>query len=305
MRLHFTALLLLIAPVAFGQTEPGHSWDITTSMEMEGMKLPGQKQQVCVADKAEGPDAMSGDDKRCTISDVKTSPGRYSYKVNCPDGSGTGEMIYHGKDSYTSKMTITADGETMVMVSEGRRGGPCDAKQKSKQVAAMEAQAAAGLRQSCGAMADALLPAGLTNNKCAAKDKQQLCTKLNTQEGYLLASERQPSGDPMLDSGLLPAVEKYCGVAAGSTLTRLCDDANKREDFKFLGAQCPALAAPIAQRECAGRSFSTPPAEKYRDFCNSYARDMMQGSGEAGGVAPKAQDVLKEGAKRLKGLFGR
>ena len=31
MRLHFIALLL-IAPAAFGQTEPGHSWDITTSM---------------------------------------------------------------------------------------------------------------------------------------------------------------------------------------------------------------------------------------------------------------------------------
>ena len=108
----------------------------------------------------------------------------------------------------------------------------------------------------------------------------------------------------MLDSGLLPAVEKYCGVAAGSTLTRLCADANQREDLDFLGAKCPALAAPIAQRECAGRDYTTPPAQKYQSFCNSYARDMMQGGGDSG-VVPKAQDVLKEGAKRLKGLFGR
>ncbi len=302
MRLYLAALLLIAAPIAFGQTQSGQRWDITTSMEMEGMKLPGQKQQVCVPANAEGPDAMSGDDKRCKVSDIKSSPGRYSYKVNCPDGSGTGEMIYHSKDSYTSKMTITADGDTMMIVSEGKRTGSCDAGQPNKQVAAAQAQVNAAMQQSCSGMADALLPAGLDQNKCAAKDKQQLCNKLNTQEGYRLARDRQPSGDPMLDSGLLPAVEKYCGVATGSTLTRLCADANQREDLDFLGAQCPALAAPIAQRECAGRSYSTPPAEKYRAFCNSYASDMMQGGS---GVVPKTQDVLKEGAKRLKGLFGR
>ena len=303
MRLHLAALLLLAASTALSQAQPGNSWDITTSMQMAGMKLPGQKQQVCVPANAEGPDAMSGDDKRCTMSDVRRSPGRYSYKVTCPDGSGTGEMIYHNKDSYTSKMTITADGETMVMVSEGKRTGSCDAGAPNKQLAAMQAQTNAAMQQSCGAVADLLLPASLDTNKCSAKDKQRLCNKLNTQEGYDLASQRQPSGDPTLDSGLLPAVEKYCGVAAGSTLTRLCTDANQREDLDFLGARCPALAAPIAQRECAGRSFSTPPAEKYRDFCNSYARDMMQGGDDS--IVPNTQDVLKEGAKRLKGLFGR
>lgn len=304
MRLHFPVLLLIAAPAAFGQAEPGHSWDISTSMEMGGMKLPGQKQQLCISDKSEGPDAMSGDDKRCTISDVKSSPGRYSYKISCPDGSGTGEMIYHNKDSYTSKMTITADGEMMVMVSEGKRGGSCDAKQKNKQFAAMEAQTNAAMQQSCGEIADALLPGALDNNKCAPKYKQQLCAKLSTEEGWRNASQRQPTGEPMVDSGMLPAVEKYCGVAAGSTLQHLCEDANKREDLKFIGDQCPALAAPIAQRECAGRSFSTnPPADKYRDFCNNYAHEMMQGGDT--GIVPKTEDVLKEGAKRLKGLFGR
>lgn len=304
MRGYLAVLLLFIAPAAFSQTEPGHNWDITTSMEMGGMKLPGQKLQICIADKAEGPDAMSGDDERCQVSDVKSSPGRYSYKVSCPDGSGTGEMIYHSKDSYTSKMTLATDGDTMVMVSEGKRGGTCDPKQKNKQFAAMEAQANAATQQSCDVLADALMPGALDTNKCAPKYKQQLCAKLKTQEGWRSASERQPTGEPMLDSGMLPAVEKYCGVAAGSTLQNLCEDANQHEDLNFLGAQCPVLAAPIAQRECAGRSYSTaPPAEKYRDFCNNYARDMMQG-GDAG-VVPKTQDVLKEGARRLKGLFGR
>ena len=199
MRAHFAVLLLVVAPAAFSQTEPGHNWDITTSMEMGGMKLPGQKQQVCISDKAEGPDAMSGDDKRCTISDVKSSPGKYSYKVNCPDGSGIGEMTYHGKDSYTSKMTLTADGETMVMVSEGRRGGACDPKQKNKQVAAMEAQAAAGMQQSCSASADMLLPGMLDTNTCAPKYKQQLCAKLNTQEGW--QTRQRPPAQRRADDG--------------------------------------------------------------------------------------------------------
>lgn len=309
MRLYFSVLLLIAAPAVFAQAEPGHSWDISSSMEMGGMKMPGQKQQVCISDKTEGPDATSGDDKRCTVSDVKSSPGRYSYKVSCPDGSGTGEMIYHGKDSYTSKMTLVADGETMVMVSEGKRGGTCDASQPNKQMAAIQAKVDAAVQQSCGDIANAVMPGALDTNKCAPKYKQQLCATLNTQDGYSVVSARQVSGDPKSDSDTLPAVEKYCGVAAGSTLQQLCDDANRREDLKFLGAQCPALAAPIAQRECAGRSFSTPPAAKYQEFCNTYARAMMQGgdTGQSGdtGLVPKTQDVLKEGAKRLKGLFGR
>jgi hypothetical protein len=117
-----------------------------------------------------------------------------------------------------------------------------------------------------------------------------------------------------VDSGTLPEVAKYCAVQAEPLRERLCNEANTADDLDFLGAQCPALAQPLAQRECAGRGFTTPPAEKYREFCSNYAREMMDGgagaAAENGAPAtptakPSADDVLKEGAKRLKGLFGR
>lgn len=308
--------LAFLALPAFAQ-EPGNLWEVTTSMEGGGMKMPGQTQQVCAPVNAEGPEAMSGSDNRCQMSDIQRSPGKFSYKVKCPDGSGTGEMTYQGKDSYSQVMTMTMDGETMTMSTKGKRIGSCDASKMKKQVAAAQAQAAAGMAQACAAAPEQMLPAQLTNLNCDAKYKKQLCDRLGTKEGFSVAASRQPLGEPTMDSGTLPEVAKFCGVQPEPLRERLCNDANRSEDLEFLGAQCPTLAQPIAQRECAGRSFSSPPAEKYRDFCSNYASGAMQGgAGDAAGASsapatpgakptPSADDVLKEGAKRLKGLFGR
>lgn len=314
--------LFLTACAAFAG-EPGNLWDITSSMEMSGMKMPGQKQQVCLPVNAEGPEAMAKDD-RCKISDVQRSPGKFTYKVQCPDGSGSGEMTYQGKDNYTSKMTMTTDGETMTMVTTGKRAGSCDASQPSKQMAAVQAQAAAGMKEACAGSAEAMIPATLINNKCDPRYKKQLCDRLGTKEGFLDVAGRKPMGDPTIDSSTLPEVAKFCGTQPEAIRTKLCSNAGKTEDFDFIGAQCPSLAQPIAQRECAGRSFSSPPAPRYRSFCGSYGKGVMGGNGSSGerergepgvSVAPEAPatpetpttptDKLKEGAKRLKGLFGR
>ena len=142
MRLTFAALSLafLVSPVV--AEEPGNLWEVTTSMEGGGMKMPGQTQQVCAPVNAEGPEAMAAGDDRCQMTDVRRSPGRFSYQVQCPDGSGTGEMTYQGTDSWTQVMTMTMDGETMKMASAGKRIGSCDASKVKKQIAAVQAQAA-------------------------------------------------------------------------------------------------------------------------------------------------------------------
>jgi hypothetical protein len=324
MRLPIATLLCIAAAAsaatASADTEPGNLWDVTTSMEMGGMKMPGQKQQVCAPVNAEGPEAMASDE-RCQMSNVRRSPGKFTYDVQCPDGSGTGEMTYQGRDSYTSRMTMTQGGETMTMVMTGKRAGSCDASKVKKQVAAMEAQGAAAMDQACASSVSSLMPASLAN--CDPKYKKQLCDQVATKKGFKAVAQRQPVGNPMIDSGTLPEVAKYCGVQADALRTRLCNEAGKTEDLDFIGAACPTLAAPIAQRECAGRGFSSPPAEKYRDFCGTYARGLMQGSsgsdvpeggeaatgngtgGDTPATAPTAKDVMKEGAKALKGLFGR
>lgn len=314
MRPAFAVLVLAFLASPVGAQEPGNLWEVTTSMEGGGMKMPAQTQQVCAPVTAEGPEAMSGGDNRCQMTDIQRSPGRFSYKVQCPDGSGTGEMTYQGKDSYTQVMTMTMDGETMKMSTQGRRIGSCDASKVKKQIAGIQAQAAAGMAQACGSIVEQMLPGQLASLECDPEYKKQLCDRFGTTDGYGAVAARQPMGEPMLDSGTLPEVAKYCGVQAEQVRERLCNDANAAGDLDFIGAQCPALAQPIAQRECAGRGFTTPPAEKYRDFCSNYAREMMDGgagaAAESGTPAspaakPSADDVLKEGAKRLKGLFGR
>ena len=56
-----------------------------------------------------------------------------------------------------------------------------------------------------------------------------------------------------------------------------------------------------------GRGFTSPPAAKYRDFCSTYARSTKQdGVGDAtpDSPAPTKENAMKDGANRLKGLFG-
>lgn len=294
--------------------EPGNLWQVETSMEMAGMKMPGQNQQICAPVASEGPEALAGGDSECTMSNVRRSAGKFSYDVTCPQGSGSGEMVYQGKDSYTSKMTMTSDGQTMTMVTRGKRVGVCDASQMKKRVAAAQAQANAGMAQMCDSTVDTLMPGHLQTYDCDPKYKKALCDKFGTQAGFGIVASRQPIGQPALDSGTLPEVAKFCGVDANALRSRFCTDAKKSEDLEFLGANCPAESQVIAQRECAGRSFSSPPAPKYNIFCGTYARAVMQsGSGDDAPQAPNtpsdspvnpAGDAVQEGAKKLKGLLG-
>jgi hypothetical protein len=302
--------VLVISGVAQA-AEPGNLWQIQTSMEMAGMKMPGQNRQVCAPVTAEGPEAMAGGDSECTMSNVQHAAGKFSYDVTCPQGSGSGEMIYQGRDSYTMTMNMTSDGQAMKMVTHGKRlGGTCDAGAVKKQVAAAQAQATAGMAQACAGMVDGLMPGNLQTYECDAKYKHQLCRKFDTREGFGTVAQRPTTGQAAIDSGTLPEVARFCGVDANALRTRFCGEASRSEDLEFLGANCPAQAQVIAQRECAGRSFSSPAAPKYQGFCGTYARAMMQGGAsgdEASQAAPATSpptEAIQEGAKRLKGMLG-
>ena len=306
MRILAAVLLASLTTVVIAQ-EPGSLWQTNTTMEMGGMKMPGRNGQMCVPLTAEGPEAMAQEDNECTMTNVRRSPGRFSYDVTCPQGSGTGEMVYQGRDSYTMTMTMTADGETMKMVTQAKRGGTCDASKVKKQIAAIEAQGRQQVAQGCASMVESLMPSQLTSMGCEAQYKKQLCDRFGTRAGFDTVAQRQPTGNPQFDGDNLAGVAGYCGMPAEGLRTRLCREAVGKDDLDFIGRHCPADAQPIAQRECAGRSYSTPPAEKYRDFCSNYAREMMQGGGAAESAEPqppKPGDAVKEGAKKLKGLFG-
>jgi hypothetical protein len=55
----------------------------------------------------------------------------------------------------------------------------------------------------------------------------------------------------------------------------LCPQALQQDQVAYVGKYCPAETRALAQRECAGRSYSSVPA-KYRSFCVQYARASLE-----------------------------
>lgn len=129
-----TVFLLGVAPVSAQELKPG-LWEITTSMKMQGMAMPGTKFKHCLTAKdiAEGKQhSMSDKDNKCAVSNMKTSAGNYSYDLACtsPQGKMSGSAKgTTSASSYTTEMKVrmTPDhgmGE-MLQTMTGRLVGDC------------------------------------------------------------------------------------------------------------------------------------------------------------------------------------
>ncbi|MCR4333317.1 MAG: DUF3617 domain-containing protein, partial [Sulfuricaulis sp.] len=104
--------LCLISPLAaFSAPDTGELWQITTSMEMEGMPMamPAQTSKACLP-KDRKSDAAIPKDESCTTTDLRKSGSKTSYKIVCTGKNkmtGTGEFEDLGSDSYRGKMRMT------------------------------------------------------------------------------------------------------------------------------------------------------------------------------------------------------
>lgn len=124
---------LIGAVPGFAQTGPDNLWEVTSSMAMEGMRMPGMTVQTCAkAGQSEGlTPPMQGD---CQFTDRNTVGNRTTFRVTCTGKdamSGTGEMTT-GPSSYQGIMRLSgkSDGETMNVTTEysGRLIGKCTAR---------------------------------------------------------------------------------------------------------------------------------------------------------------------------------
>jgi Protein of unknown function (DUF3617) len=138
MKIHASAVLAIGiwvtgAVPSFAQTGPDNLWEVTSSMAMEGMTMPGMTTQVCAkageSDRLMPP--MQGD---CQITDRNTVGNRTTFRVTCTGKdamSGTGEMTT-GPSGYQGIMRLSAkmDGETTNVTTQysGRLVGKCTAK---------------------------------------------------------------------------------------------------------------------------------------------------------------------------------
>jgi Protein of unknown function (DUF3617) len=128
MKIIFKALALfmvLISPYALAQGVD-EMWEISGTMEMEGMKVPLPVTRTCM--KKDTP-AEPPTQENCRISNVAVSGNKTSWKVNCdePDKmEGSGEITKTTDKMEGTVRLSSADGN-MTMHYSGRRVGACTA----------------------------------------------------------------------------------------------------------------------------------------------------------------------------------
>lgn len=302
------ALFVMAAPATQAK-EPGDLWETTTEMKMEGgMSIPATTVQACQPREWNEPPGSADMDKNCTVLDFKNVGNKTTWKIRCEGSNpmtGTGEITRQGRDAYAGVMRMSSKEGEMTMKLSGRRIGECDAGEIKRQIAEAEAAGAKHLAQACAEGArkvQAPIFVG-PNAMCKdPKDKAAFCQAFRTESGFDVAGRQGVE---------LDQVAAFCGTSVTAMRDELCPKAEANRSFKFLAQNCPAHSQELAQRECAGRSYTALSAN-YRDFCTQYARNTMatDGGGAAAPAAqpaaatPSAADVVNEGAKALKGILG-
>jgi len=347
--LAFLSTAVLAAPATFAQHppsyEPGEKWRTTMSMSAMGMTMPGMSNEVCVP--TGGDASQAGLDKNCRTSNMRRSGNKLSYHVVCTGKNameGDMEIENLGPDHYRGQMIATVEGDQMTMKYEGKKlPGECDAGEMKRKVNAMIAKSNAEMAKACREGAQNVQVGLFTGAEPMCKDprdKQAFCSNVQGYKGFGSLSQQERyygrGGQAGIENRPLTAASKACGFDVEAKRTQLCGSAEGKGEWVFLAVDCPVLAKPLAQRECAGRDFTTPVAPKYQDFCSAYA-SARSGAGAAGAAAggdggasgangasgaadgstaggkvdadeqqkKSAGDKAKDSLKKLKGLFGR
>ncbi len=302
------ALLFTQAAVA-QQTEPGDLWEVTTEMKMPGMgmSMPARTQKVCSPKNSSEPVGVpKPDDGNCEMYDVKSTGSTMAWKMRCTGKdamTGSGEMTYKGRESYTGRMIMDMDGESMTTTMSGKRLGDCDAGKVKRDVAAVQAKSDRMVAQQCTEAArgmQVMMFDGSVPMACDATTKADFCKRVSTEEGYDVLAVRGKA--PGRDKTDLESAGKICGVDTAAVHDKLCKKALSGKSLVFLARHCPVESAPLARAQCAGRTFTSPPAAEYREFCNAFARhDLMKGAASdapesSGDEAQDASPPPQEGA---------
>lgn len=265
---------------------PGERWRTTMSIEAMGMKMPGMTNEVCAPKGQENqPPPMANND--CQISNMRQQGNKTSFDMQCKDGmSGRMEMTQESPTKWSGRMQAkTSDGEMTMAMNSEKLPGECDAsaalRNFNKRVADGEAQRA----KACLASARELnwrMFIGPAAIQCK-DDKAAInafCGEAKTMNGYnLLAREQRRAARLPANSGIdrepmrtaLTDTGKLCGFAPETVRTQHCASAESKKAWTYFAEECPELARPIAQRECAGRGFTVPVAPAWKDFCAAYA----------------------------------
>jgi len=310
---------------------PDDLWEMTMSMQSEGMTMPAMTHKIC---KKKG--AMEADnaplEKDCKLTDSKRSGARYTFSFACDgkDGkyTGSGETETLGKDAYRGKMKSSGvrNGEKFDMSTafNGKRVGTCTwedtGKQAEKQIRDAQAQSTAMIAKECDKQIEDLQPmmvfggANLPPEALVCKDrKADFCARA--------AKVGQQMRDP---AGFADANRKYpewrdamkaCGTDPATVSAPVCKVAVDKKDWTFVSDNCPVEGRAIAQQNCAGMDYTAVMASPYREVCQKYGADLAKkkvaddkakaetAAKPATETKPGTSETVKETAKSLKKLL--
>lgn len=128
-QLTVVSLVLLFLPLAAAAAEIHDGlWEITTTMDVPGMKMPPQKTKHCYTkEDVKDQKKMVNNNKDCTVTELNTIGNKVSWKMKCTGknpGTFSGETVFAG-DSYDSIMKMQSQGMAMNMKVKGKRVGIC------------------------------------------------------------------------------------------------------------------------------------------------------------------------------------
>lgn len=307
-------------------------WAVTSRMEMEGMPfaMPGQTSNVCIEKgKQNDPNrAVPADkDRNCTMSDVKISGNKSSWKMKCTSKepmTGSGEMIT-GNGSYTGKMQMhTSDGD-MTMSYSGKRIGSCDYAKDNPSVKAnaMIAEHQALSEQErlkeCRNALDGNDYGHFLKPDCSwAQDPQSkkvctamACPDMRPQMCQRLGKRMSDSDEGYMDVSAHKDARKLaqeCGLPYEKTTRAFCKRQLDAKDYQKVAEYCDKEAKPLFDKHCAGRDYTAAMDSGYGPICQRYGKWKDSADDDkAAEVKPNNTNPAKailDGAKNLKGMFG-
>ncbi len=120
------AALFMLGNASATAANTDELWEITSAMEMQGMSMPSTTQTSCLAKNQ--PYRPAAEDKNCSISDVRVSGNKTSWKMRCTgkDAMEVDGVMTKTATSLNGVMNMRTQGERMTMKMSGRIVGKCD-----------------------------------------------------------------------------------------------------------------------------------------------------------------------------------
>ena len=308
---------LLCAALAWGQPNSGTQWEMKMNIPgmedvqlPEGVELPpgmvmpgagGYSHKVCMSKDTTRPPPAEDD---CKILEQRSTGNRHYMKAQCPDGLVEMDQVRTATTLH-SDMTITErNGTVNKMSMDGRALGDCDYTAEHRateaQVASIKKQASDAQRQgdeylrtTCDQGVKEMQGFIFAKDQACSARKKKFCDRLQTAEGWKLVkkntAQEMPAGMP---AGYARADQlKMCGVTESSLLAKLCpqasrsfdfrfvdencpakvadlcDEALKREEYWYIGRHCEAIRGTLIAQHCKGRQYSNQVEPKYKEMC--------------------------------------